>query len=456
MPDSIKNIKAKNKLGLIFFPAFDWAISPTHPEREERLLYTRDQVFEEGLMDIDGIKEFNPGIAEEKDVQKVHICVPEVKKVTTPSHLISAGGAIKAAGLVLNKEVDKAFAIVRPPGHHAFRVVHGARGFCNINNEAIMVEAIRSKYPDLKIAFVDTDAHHADGTQEIFYHDPHVLHISLHQNGRTLFPGSGFTNEVGGPGAYARTLNIPLPPYTTDEGLHYVLDNLVLPVLEDFKPDLIINAAGQDNHYSDPLTNMKISARGYAELNARLNPDIAILQGGYSIESALPYINVGLILAMAGLDYSNVREPDFDSRNLTQDPVITDNIKNTVAVLREIWENRNNQAPVPDTGEFTIKNNFYEREKHIFYDTDGINELQRERVKACPDCPGYIIIDSRAEKGFRNTRIKAISIPLKACKNCHEEAHLKFEEAKKEAGNKYDYLYLQDVKGEEFVTYPSP
>ena len=97
-------IKAKNKLGLVFFPAFDWAISPTHPEREERLLYTQDQIFEEGIQDIEGITFYNPLVAEEKDVQRVHFCVPNVKSRVTQSHLISAGGAITS----LKKEIGRA------------------------------------------------------------------------------------------------------------------------------------------------------------------------------------------------------------------------------------------------------------------------------------------------------------------------------------------------------------
>ncbi len=132
-------LKAKNRLGLVFFPAFDWAISSTHPEREERLLYTRDQVEEEGLFDIDGIIEYNPKMASYEDVQRAHLCVPDEKSRVTKSHLISAGGAIAAAEAVIKGEVDKSFALVRPPGHHAMRVVHGARGFCNINIEAVMI-----------------------------------------------------------------------------------------------------------------------------------------------------------------------------------------------------------------------------------------------------------------------------------------------------------------------------
>ncbi|MDY0133672.1 MAG: hypothetical protein RBR46_01470, partial [Acholeplasmatales bacterium] len=100
----------KRKLGLIFFPAFDWAISPTHPEREERLLYTQDQLFEEGLEDIENIKFYNPIVATEKDIKRAHFVIPSVKKVLTNSHLISAGAAIKSLDLVMEKAVDKAFS----------------------------------------------------------------------------------------------------------------------------------------------------------------------------------------------------------------------------------------------------------------------------------------------------------------------------------------------------------
>ena len=164
-------------------------------------------------------------------------------------------------------EIRNGFALVRPPGHHAMRVSHGNRGFCNINNEAIMVDYLRHHYNVKRIAIVDTDVHHGDGTQEIFWHDPDVLFISFHQDGRTLYPGTGFIDEIGGPLAQGYTLNIPLPPGTGDQGILYVLDNLVLPVLREFKPELVINSAGQDNHYSDPLANMRFTARGYAELN---------------------------------------------------------------------------------------------------------------------------------------------------------------------------------------------
>jgi acetoin utilization deacetylase AcuC-like enzyme len=314
---------AKHKTGLVFFPAFDWAISPTHPEREERLLYTQDQVFEEGILDIEGIEEYRPDLVTVKDVQRVHFCVPSVWDVMTESHFISAGGAKTIGMAVMDKRIERGFALVRPPGHHAMRVVHGARGFCNVNIEAIMIEYLRRAYGINKVAIVDTDCHHGDGTQDIYWHDPNTLFISIHQDGRTLYPGSGFMQEFGGPTALGTTLNIPLPPKTSEEGFLYITENVMLPILEEFKPDIIVNSAGQDNHFSDPITNMNFSAQGYAKLTSLLKPDIAVLEGGYAIEGALPYVNVGIILAMAGIDYSKVKEPDYNPDRIRQSKDIT-------------------------------------------------------------------------------------------------------------------------------------
>lgn len=428
-----------DKTGLIFFPAFDWAISPTHPEREERLLYTRDQIFEEGLMDLPGIKEYKPRLAEFKDIARTHFCVPRVKDQITDAHLIAAGASLVLADALMAGEIRNGFALVRPPGHHAMKVVHGNRGFCNINNEAIMVDYLRSKYKLKKIAIIDTDVHHGDGTQDIYYHDPNILFISFHQDGRTLYPGSGFTNEAGGPTAYGRTLNIPLPPGTTDEGIHYVLDELILPVLKDFKPDLIVNSAGQDNHYTDPLANMSVTTQGYASLNEKLKPDIAVLEGGYAIETALPYLNTGIILAMAGMDYSNVREPDYSPKNFVLSSDKKKRIEDVVSELKSIWERRDSI----DLEVLLSKNEFFQRQKTIYYDTDGINERQTEKLKLCPDCGGYLSISSEAihHNGLQN-RILGISVPFNGCPECRETAWEDYEIAV--SRKNYDYVYFQD------------
>ena len=433
----------EKKTGLIFFPAFDWAISETHPEREERLLYTQDQVLEEGLLDFDNIKEFKPGIATYTDVNRAHICVPDAQNLTTPSHLISAGGAITAAQKVLTGEVDNAFALVRPPGHHAMLVAHGARGFCNINIEAVMVEYIRHTYGIKKVAIIDTDCHHGDGTQDIYWNDPDVLCISIHQDGRTLYPGTGFAEDFGGPNALGATINIPLPPHTSDEGFLYVLDRVILPILDEFKPDIIINSAGQDNHYSDPITDMRFSAQGYALLNEKLAPHIAVLEGGYSIEKALPYVNVGIILAMAGLDYSHVREPDFNAEKLRQSADITRIIEKEAQNILGLWK-RKEKLKAQTVG----TNSYFRREKNIYYDTDNITERQTESVRVCDDCGGLVMLNSAADTG---KKIFAVILPNRCCPQCRKDGESFFEQI---GSSLYHHVYFQDREKDIFIVKP--
>jgi acetoin utilization deacetylase AcuC-like enzyme len=432
-------LTAKRKTGLVFFPAFDWAINPTHPEREERLLYTQDQVFEEGLMDIEGIVEFKPDLVTINDVQRVHFCVPDPWAVMTESHFISAGGAKTIGMAVMEGKVERGFALVRPPGHHANRVVHGARGFCNVNIEAIMIEYLRRAYKVDRVAIVDTDCHHGDGTQDIYWHDPDTLFISMHQDGRTLYPGSGFTNELGGPNAVGTTLNIPLPPHTSEEGFLHVIQELVMPVLKEFKPQLIINSAGQDNHYSDPITNMNFSAQGYAELTALLNADIAVLEGGYSIEGALPYVNAGIILAMAGLDYRHLREPDYNPERFRQRPEVTRRIKETCVEVLAAYRRRGALAKAVRRAAGA-----HQRERSIYYDTDGLREMQIEEVRLCDDCAGALRIDSSSDRG---RRILAVHIPRKACARCMDQGRKWYAEG--EIGT-YHHVFLQDRTADTF------
>lgn len=403
---------APHATGLVLFPAFDWCISPTHPEREERLLYTKDQLIEEGLEDIGNISFFNPEVAAYKDIDRVHHCVPSSRKLLTESHLISAGGAIRAAKTVMEKEVEKAFAVVRPPGHHAMQTVFGDRGFCIVNIEAIMVEYMRRHYGVRKIAIVDTDCHHGDGTQDIFYNDPDTLFISLHQDGRTLYPGSGFLHEYGGPSAPGYTINLPLPPGTSEEGFDMAMERTIMPILEDFQPEIIINSAGQDNHYTDPITNMNFTAQGYARLNRRLNPDICVLEGGYSIEGALPYTNLGIILAMAGLDTSNVKEPDYDPRNFVQSEEMNSHIATLCDQALALYQSRG-ELKKETAGEQVVTSN-----RRIFYDTTGFDVEETKSYHTCPACPGITEITA---SGLQST-MHGFTVPFNSCRKCHDKA----------------------------------
>lgn len=416
-------------LGVIFFPAYDWSISDDHPEREERLLYTQDQLREEGLFDFPGIAEYRPETADEEDVCRVHVRPPGVPRLAGPPHLISAGGAIAAGRLVMSGECRKSFALVRPPGHHAMRVVHGGRGFCDINNEAVMIERLRHEFGVGRVAIVDTDCHHGDGTQDIYWHDPDTLFISLHQDGRTLYPGSGFVDEFGGPKARGSTINIPLPPGTGDEGFLLAARRIVRPILDDWQPELVINSAGQDNHFTDPITNMKITAHGYAALSAAIDPDIAVLEGGYSIKGALPYLNLAIAMSMAGLDWSRVKEPLPPTADLTTDPKTLDYIERLAEVIHRA---RRNPEAV-DSGSVLL-GDWWVRERSVFYDTHAlgggggyqgaIHEQQREALYDCPDCPGVLVIHTRSEVSRPSVHVLS---HRRACSKCLELA-VKMEE----------------------------
>lgn len=430
-------MQAKNKLGLIFFPAFDWAISATHPEREERLLYTQDQILEEGISDIAGIDFINPGLATEHDISRVHFCYPDVNSLLTESHFIAAGGVMKAFDTVCSGNSDKAFALIRPPGHHAQRVVYGDRGFCIINTEAVGLAYARHKYGDKRVAIIDTDCHHGDGTQDIFWNDPDTLFISFHQDGRTLYPGTGSAKELGGPGAFGYNINIPLPPNTGDEGFLYVLEHVVMPILDEYKPDLIVNSAGQDNHYTDPLTNMNFSAQGYAALNSRLDPDIAVLEGGYSIQGALPYVNTGIVLAMAGLDYSGVYEPDYDQGLWQQSKHVSSMVRRIAESVYENWRRREKLA-----ARYLSKRDVITRRRNVYYDTAGIMESQVQTFKVCAHCPGVDYVESSNDRG---ASLLGVTIPRQACTACQEEGYRLYEGAKGVARR-----YLQDRPSDQY------
>jgi acetoin utilization deacetylase AcuC-like enzyme len=434
-------LKTKKNIGIIFFPAYDWAISPTHPEREERLLYTQDQIKEEGLFDIQGIKEFKPLIADNIQIERAHVCIPDVDSQATVSHRISAGGALKAAKIVMEEKVNAAFALVRPPGHHARRIVHGNRGFCNINIEAVMIEELRKKYNKKKIAVIDTDCHHGDGTQDIYYHDPDVLFISLHQDGRTLYPGSGFTNELGIGNGYGYTINVPLPPKTSDKGYLYVIENLVLPILEDFKPDIIVNSAGQDNHFTDPITNMNLTAVGYAKLNDLLSPDICVLEGGYSVEGALPYVNTGIILAMAGLNYSYVIEPNYNKEKLEEGADIMRRIKQIVQEQWSKWQFREELKE-----KHIKKREMITTKRTVFYDESGITEYQYENLFICNKCNSFYTVESTGDF----YKILAFVIERNICDNCLDKAEELFKKVNK---HRFDFVYFYNKKDDSYERY---
>jgi acetoin utilization deacetylase AcuC-like enzyme len=199
----------------------------------------------------------------------------------------AAGAAIGAVDAVLGGGRHNAFALVRPPGHHA--TPRRAMGFCLLNNIAVAARHALNHYGLKRVAIVDYDVHHGNGTQDIFYNDPQVLFISTHAS--PFYPGTGAASEVGSCGT---TLNIPLPFGTGDAGYARVFAELVAPALRSFQPELLLVSAGYDSHWKDPLGPMVLSTSGYSRLTADLlaladelcGGRIAlVLEGGYSLEA---------------------------------------------------------------------------------------------------------------------------------------------------------------------------
>jgi len=178
---------------------------------------------------------------------------------------------------------------------------------------------------------------------------------------------------------------------------------------------------------------MRFSAQGYARLNELLNPDIAVLEGGYSIEGALPYVNVGIILAMAGMDYSHVKEPDFDPLSIRESDDILRRIEKDAAEILRMWKKRDSLK-----AKLVGDARYVQRRKNIYYDTDGISEQQEETVRVCGDCGGLVTIDSMADTG---SRIFAVVVPGRSCPACRENGEALF---KKTERGRYRAVYFQD------------
>jgi len=203
--------------------------------------------------------------------------------------LAAAGASLAAAEAAVNGFT--AFALTRPPGHHAGwkGTAMGAptQGFCIFNNAALTVARLL-ELGTRKVAVVDFDAHHGNGTQEIFYSDPRVLHIDLHEDPATLYPGTGFPTDLGEGEAEGTKVNLILPPGSSDDVYELALKEIVILLLEEFRPEAIVFSAGFDAYDGDGLTHLRAGSRTYALLG-RLPRELgisrvaAILEGGYSV-----------------------------------------------------------------------------------------------------------------------------------------------------------------------------
>ncbi len=267
---------------------------------------------------------YKPDFATDEDLLKVHT-TEMVEKVRNASKnktntevgeaaisspgsyeiaLLSAGGAKKAIDVVFEEQdIKQSYALIRPPGHHATRT--SPMGFCLFNNVAIAVEYAKEKFSLERILVLDWDVHHGNGTQDIFYQDPSVFFISIHQDKNYPLEGGEIT-ETGELSGKGFNMNIPLIPGCGDQEYMEVIDQVVTPAVQTFKPQLIIVSAGQDANIYDPLSRMMVTREGFKKMTVKTKELAAIhcdsrlvivQEGGYS----LPYFPIATLGVVEGL-----------------------------------------------------------------------------------------------------------------------------------------------------------
>ena len=227
--------------------------------------------------------------------------------------MISAGLAVDALQLVLDNPKANSYALTRPPGHHC--LAEEAMGFCYMANIPLAIEIAKQKNPDLRIAVVDWDVHHGNGTQNILYDRDDVLKISLHQV--DCFPrDSGHATDYGTGKGEGYNMNIPLPPGTGDGGYVYALEKMVVPALEKFNPDAIIVASGYDPGMTDPLGRMMMTSPGFVAMtniiksaSEKLNAPIMMTHEGGYCSAYSPILAYKTLEALAGSSIN--MEDDF-------------------------------------------------------------------------------------------------------------------------------------------------
>ena len=293
------------KTALVYSEAwrqFDYG--PEHPLRMERLGLTWRLMEAYGLTELAGASVHRPEPAPESAIARYHHAdyIEMLKACNEGMHpraaamfglgpgdnpvfrgvwdcaRLVAGGSLLAADLIARGDVDRVFHFAGGL-HHA--VDQRASGFCYVNDAVLAIMRLRER--GLRVAYVDIDAHHGDGVQAAFYRDPNVLTISTHERGERLFPGTGFVREAGEGAGIGYSVNLPLEAYTDSDIYLPAFEEVVPPLLDAFKPDVVVAQLGVDAHRTDPLTHLALDIQGFAKAVRRiadLSPQLLALGGG--------------------------------------------------------------------------------------------------------------------------------------------------------------------------------
>lgn len=279
-----------------------------HPETHLRLEAIHKGISESGLLkQLLGLEATEAGL---RWIEEIHIpeyifrveeaCILGLDEIDTPDcqicpetydiALLAAGGLMDAADRVMRGEIDNAFCAIRPPGHHA--EINKAMGFCYFNNVAIAARYLQRQWGLKRVAIIDFDVHHGNGTQHAFESDPTVFYASIHEHPSFAFPGTGREFERGKGEGMGTTLNIPMLPSQGDEEYRDRIETVMLPELYDFHPEFVILSTGFDAHEEDDMSGINLTTDGYSWIMERMmdladecadGKVISVLEGGYCL-----------------------------------------------------------------------------------------------------------------------------------------------------------------------------
>lgn len=304
--------------GIVYHPIYLEHKIGTHVESHERLIAIMNFLKKNGMLENPNFKIIEPRQATLEQIKYVHeeSLIREVQETselaektgqiqsldmdtsvsgkTYEASLFSVGGNLQAIDEILNSNIKNGFAVVRPPGHHSN--AYKCAGFCIFNNVAVAAEYLFREKNIKKIAIIDWDCHAGNGTSDIFYNGSKygdLVFFDSHQDGRTLYPGTGFIGETGKGKGEGKIINYPMPPRSADDVILLFFDEIISPVLEEFKPEFILVSAGFDTHWTDRLTGMgwtyqapakylkKIKAIAKKYAHDRI---LVTLEGGYEVD----------------------------------------------------------------------------------------------------------------------------------------------------------------------------
>ena len=300
---------------------------------------------------IDEIDTFTPEKAGELDILKAHDknYVDHVKKLSetggwlasdtpAPKGIYEYASLAVGGTLLAGEKLFEGYYCTANPlagFHHASKSF--SSGFCFFNDIAIVIEYLREKHKLQRFLIVDLDVHHANGTQEIYYTDPTVLNISFHQDGRTLYPGTGSIEKTGKDNGEGYTVNLPLPPGTGSKSYLNAFDEIIPPLTKQFRPEIIIYQCGVDTHHSDPLADLNLTHQTYfylaqkmRELSSKTCDKLLVLFGGGYNSSASVYSYYNIMCGLLGKkDY--LKEEEIENINAAEIEQLVDKLKKNLS-----------------------------------------------------------------------------------------------------------------------------